>query len=222
MQRHHQKPAGSCLANRYTCMPRTLLAMMLCSHAACPCARSMRCIGLPRVGVDVTLAANSSSLIWLSGKCVDAEIVPNACKSARPATPDSIIHTQGWRDCDGRIGLGLQKHVRPRSCQQCVRHEFQARQRHRAFPRPRQARAVHLHGVQWDKFELPLCEAFASQAHAFAGTGKDIQKTLRHPRSMGRPALDCCFRENDGVAGMKSYAGNGQTRIWRPRPRRIK
>ena len=110
-------------------------------------------------------AAKPSSLAWLEGECVHTEIVPNASKTTLQASirgkvdPNGVIHAAGGRGDDGLVDSGLGKRFRGNHGNE----EFVKGSRHvngiASFRSDARRRLAQCHGIQGDRFGLPLKEA---------------------------------------------------------------
>ena len=120
------------------------------------------------------------------GGCVYTEIVADAFKATLQAiirgkvAPNSIIHTDGWRGCDGLVDLGLDKPFR-------VNHgsnEFVKGCRHvngiESFWSHAKHRLAQFHGVRRDKFALHLKEPELRFNHRLLDLYKTLLKLLRN------------------------------------------
>ena len=120
--------------------------------------------GASGASAEVARAAKPSSLAWLEGECVHTEIVPNASKTTLQASirgkvdPNGVIHAAGGDD-DGLLDPGLGKRFRASHGNE----EFVKGSRHvngiASFRSDARRRLAQCHGIQGDRFGLPLKEA---------------------------------------------------------------
>ena len=135
-------------------------------------------------GANVGVARETKPSVFgllKQGDCVYTEIVVDASKATLQAkvAPNSIIHTDGWRGCDGLVDLGLDKPFR-------VNHgsnEFVKGCRHvngiESFWSHTKHRLAQFHGVRRDKFALHLKETEFRFNHRHLDLYKTLLELLR-------------------------------------------
>ena len=140
-------------------------------------------------GANVGVARETKPSVFgllKQGDCVYTEIVVDASNATLQAiirgkvAPNSIIHTDGWRGCDGFVDLGLDKPFR-------VNHgsnEFVKGCRHvngiESFWSHTKHRLAQFHGVRRDKFALHLKETEFRFNHRHLDLYKTLLELLRN------------------------------------------